>query len=162
MCWSFTLKVRIACDLDEASFMLVSPVARYSFPSDILAIMAAESASPPTSAASDNSRPPPAASLALTVRPTRPKRSRNSLLYSWAAIQQTYFLCIFGQLLIDSEMAGPSGLKLGGMIEGMCENVLAKEFFGSVNIHQGQVGGPQVPLLGHGDEIETPNWACRD
>ena len=25
---------------------------------------------------------------------------------------------------------------------------------------QGQVGGPQVPLLGHGDEIETPNWAC--
>ena len=22
---------------------------------------------------------------------------------------------------------------------------------------QGQVGGPQVPLLGHGDEIETPN-----
>ena len=26
---------------------------------------------------------------------------------------------------------------------------------------QGQVGGPQVPLLGHGDEIETPNWACR-
>ena len=27
---------------------------------------------------------------------------------------------------------------------------------------QGQVGGPQVPLLGHGDEIEIPNWACRD
>ena len=24
---------------------------------------------------------------------------------------------------------------------------------------QGQVGGPQVPLPGHGDEIETPNWA---
>ena len=22
---------------------------------------------------------------------------------------------------------------------------------------QGQVGGPQVPLLGHGDEIENPN-----
>ena len=59
--------------------------------------------------------------------------------------------------LIDSEMAGPSELKLGGMVEGMGENVLAKEFFGSVNIHQGQVGGPQVPLLGHGDEIETPN-----
>ena len=64
--------------------------------------------------------------------------------------------------LIDSEMAGPIGLKLGVLIEGMWENVLAKEFFGSVNIHQGQVGGPQVPLLGHGDEIETPNWACRD
>ena len=25
---------------------------------------------------------------------------------------------------------------------------------------QGQVGGPQVPLLGHGGEIETQNWAC--
>ena len=34
--------------------------------------------------------------------------------------------------LIDSEMAGPIKLKLGGMVEGMCENVLAKEFFGSV------------------------------
>ena len=54
-------------------------------------------------------------------------------------------------------MAGPRGPKLGVLIEGMCLNDLAKEFFGSVNIHQGQVGGPQVPLLGHGDEIETPN-----
>ena len=36
------------------------------------------------------------------------------------------------------------------MIEGMGENVLAKEFFGFVNIHQDPVGGPQVPLLGHG------------
>ena len=26
----------------------------------------------------------------------------------------------------------------------------------------GQVGGPQVPLLGHGSEIKNPNWACRD
>ena len=26
---------------------------------------------------------------------------------------------------------------------------------------QGQVGGPQVPLQGHGDEIENPNWASR-
>ena len=57
-------------------------------------------------------------------------------------------------------MAGPRGLKLGVLIEGMWENVLAKEFFGSVNIHQGQVGGPQVPLLAHGDEIEIQNWAC--
>ena len=24
------------------------------------------------------------------------------------------------------------------------------------------VGGPQVPLPGHGDEIENPNWASRD
>ena len=23
---------------------------------------------------------------------------------------------------------------------------------------QGQDGGPQVPLLGYGDEVETPNW----
>ena len=27
---------------------------------------------------------------------------------------------------------------------------------------QGQVGGPQVPLLGHGDEIEDRNWVCRE
>ena len=27
---------------------------------------------------------------------------------------------------------------------------------------QGQVGGPQVPLLGHGSEIKSPNWACRN
>ena len=32
-------------------------------------------------------------------------------------------------LHIDSEMAGPMGLKLGGMIKGMQENILAKEFF---------------------------------
>ena len=65
-----------------------------------------------------------------------------------------------GLLLIDSHMAGRIGLKLGGMVEGMGENVLAKEFFGSVEVDQGQVSGPQVPLLGHGDDKETPNWAC--
>ena len=54
------------------------------------------------------------------------------------------------------------GLKLGGMVEGMGENVLAKEFFGSVEVDRGQVSGPQVPLLGHGDDKETPNLACRD
>ena len=59
-------------------------------------------------------------------------------------------------------MAGPIGLKLGGMVEGMCENVLTKEFFGSVNVDRGQVPGPQVPLLGRGDDLETPYWACRD
>ena len=32
-------------------------------------------------------------------------------------------------LLIDSEMAGQIRLKLGGMVEGIAENVLAKEFF---------------------------------
>ena len=31
--------------------------------------------------------------------------------------------------LIDSDMAGRIGLKLGGMVEGMGENDLAKEFF---------------------------------
>ena len=27
---------------------------------------------------------------------------------------------------------------------------------------QGQVSGPQVPPLGHGDEIKSPNWICGD
>ena len=27
---------------------------------------------------------------------------------------------------------------------------------------QGQVGGPQWPLLGHGNEIKSPDWVCRD
>ena len=57
-------------------------------------------------------------------------------------------------------MAGPIELKLGGMVEGMQENVLAKKFFGSVEVDRGLVGGPQVPLLHHGNDIETPNWAC--
>ena len=65
-------------------------------------------------------------------------------------------VCMFP---IDSEMAGRIGLKLGGMVEGMGENVLAKEFFGSVKVDRGQVGRPQVPLLSHGDDKETPNWA---
>ena len=47
------------------------------------------------------------------------------------------------------------------MVEGMGENVLAKEFFGSVDVDRGQVGGPQVSLLGRWDDKETPNWACR-
>ena len=45
---------------------------------------------------------------------------------------------------------------------GMGENDLAKEFFGSVEVDRGQVSGPQVPLLGHGDDKETPNWASWD
>ena len=61
--------------------------------------------------------------------------------------------------LINSEVAGPIGLKLCGMVEYMWENVLAKEFFGSVEVDRGKVGGPQVPLLGHGDDKETQNWA---
>ena len=62
-------------------------------------------------------------------------------------------------LLIDTDMAGRIELKLGGVVEGMGENVLAKEFFGSVEVDRGQVSGPQVPLLGRGDDKETPNWA---
>ena len=62
-------------------------------------------------------------------------------------------------LLIDSEMAGQIRLKLGGMVEGIAENVLAKEFLGSVKVDRGQVNGPQVPLLGRWDDKETPNWA---
>ena len=27
---------------------------------------------------------------------------------------------------------------------------------------QGQFAGPQVPHLGHGNEIENQNWVCRD
>ena len=56
-------------------------------------------------------------------------------------------------------MAGRIGLKLGGMVEGMGENVLAKEFFVSVEFDRGQVDGPQVPLLGRWDDKETQNWA---
>ena len=26
---------------------------------------------------------------------------------------------------------------------------------------QAQVGGQQVPLLGHGKEVESPKWVCR-
>ena len=61
-------------------------------------------------------------------------------------------VCLFP---IDSEMAGRIGLKPGGMVEGMGENDLAKEFFGSVEVDQGQVSGPQAPLLGRGDDKET-------
>ena len=57
-------------------------------------------------------------------------------------------------------MAGLIKLKLDGVVEGMGEHVLAKEFFGSVEVDRGQVRGPQVPLLGRGDDKETQNWAC--
>ena len=56
-------------------------------------------------------------------------------------------------------MAGRIGLKLGGMIEDIAENVLAKEFFGFVEVDWGQVRGPQVPLLSLGDDKETQNLA---
>ena len=56
-------------------------------------------------------------------------------------------------------MSGPIGLKFDGMIEGIAENVLAKDFFESVKVDRVQVGGPQMPLLGRWDDKETPNWA---
>ena len=34
-------------------------------------------------------------------------------------------------------MAGPIGLILVGMVEGIAENVLAKKFFGSVEVDRG-------------------------
>ena len=40
----------------------------------------------------------------------------------------------------------------------MWDNILMKEFFGSIEVDQGQVSGPQVPLLGRGDDKETQNW----
>ena len=54
-------------------------------------------------------------------------------------------------------MLGWIRLKLGGMVEDMWQNVLAKESFASVEVDRGQVGGPQVPLLGRGDDKETPD-----
>ena len=61
-------------------------------------------------------------------------------------------------MLIDSEKAGWIRLKLGGMVKGMGENVLVKEFSRSVDVDRGQVGAPQVPLLHCGDDKETQNW----
>ena len=83
--------------------------------------------------------------MIITFHPRRAKRALGSEENSSCT------------LLIDSEMAGPIRLKLGGMVEGMGENVLAKEFFGSIEVDQGQVSGPQVPFLGHGDDKETSN-----
>ena len=42
------------------------------------------------------------------------------------------------------------------MIESMGENVLAKEFFGFVNIHQDPDPASSRPW----DEMEIPNWPC--
>ena len=59
---------------------------------------------------------------------------------------------------ISSQVLERIGLKLGRMIKGMHGNVPKKNFFGSVVVDQGQVSGPQVPLLGRGDDKETQNW----
>ena len=50
---------------------------------------------------------------------------------------------------MDSEMAGLIRLRLGGMVEPQTGD-------------QGQVCGPQVPLPGHGDEIENQYWVYRE
>ena len=43
-------------------------------------------------------------------------------------------------------MAGPSGMELGGLVEGMCPNVLTKEFFRSVNGRGKMAAKRQVPI----------------
>ena len=43
-------------------------------------------------------------------------------------------------------MAGPSGLTLGGLVEGMCPNILTKKFFRSVNGCGKMAAKRQVPL----------------
>ena len=59
-------------------------------------------------------------------------------------------------MYVTYRLAGQIRLKLGGMVEGMGENILAKECFGSVEVDWGQVSAPQVPLIGRGDDKETP------
>ena len=56
-------------------------------------------------------------------------------------------------------MGGPDRPKILGSARGMCPKVVHQIFFEKV--HLGKVGGPHVPLLDHGDEIETLNWACK-
>ena len=61
-----------------------------------------------------------------------PKASEASLEVSERTV---YFSA--RMLLIGSEMAGPIGLKLGGMVEGICENNLPKHFFLIFGIQDG-------------------------
>ena len=47
--------------------------------------------------------------------------------------------------------------------DGTFGHEMANDEFGQhLQGDQGQVGGPQVPLLGHGNEVESPDWVCRD
>ena len=46
-------------------------------------------------------------------------------------------------------MAGPSRLKLVGLVEGMCPNVLAQEFFRSVNCEPWGYVALHVALVRH-------------
>ena len=52
-------------------------------------------------------------------------------------------------------MAEPIRLKLIGIVERSRAHV-QEEFFRSVKVDRDQVGGPQVPLLGCGNDKETP------
>ena len=67
-------------------------------------------------------------------------------------------VCVVCWDSISSQVLEPIGLKLDRMIKGMHGNVTKKKFFGSVVVDRGQVSGPQVPLLGRGDDKETQNW----
>ena len=47
--------------------------------------------------------------------------------------------------------------------DGTCGQEMTNDEVGQhVKGGQGQDGGPQVPFLGHGNEIKSPNWACLD
>ena len=56
------------------------------------------------------------------------------LVYPWGAKRalgrREESRCLFK---VNSEMAGPNGLKLGGMIEGICENVLLGVRYGIIH-----------------------------
>ena len=43
-------------------------------------------------------------------------------------------------------MAGPSGLKLGGLVEGMCPNIHTKDFFRFVNGRSKKAAKRQVTI----------------
>ena len=77
-------------------------------------------------------------------------------------VEFLWAVCVsVGLLGLSSQELEPIRLKLGRMIKGMHGNVPKKKYFGSIDVDRGQVGGPQVPLLGRGDDKETRNWACR-
>ena len=75
----------------------------------------------------------------------------------WNSCGQSVCVCVVCWDSISSQVLEPIGLKLGRMIKGMHGNVTKKKFFGSVDVDRGQVSGPQLPLLGRGDDKETQN-----
>ena len=64
--------------------------------------------------------------------------------------------------LLTQRWLDQSGGNLVGWLRACARFSLQRNFFGSIDVYRGQVGEPQVPLLIHGDDIEAPNWACRD